>query len=65
MPVDLRRAHRALDIAVDTLYRPTAFTSDRERVEHLFVLYEAMTAPLVPSAPQKTSRKPKIGKMPD
>ena len=46
MPTDLRRAHRALDTAVDKLYRAKPFASDRDRVEHLFGLYEAMVAPL-------------------
>jgi hypothetical protein len=36
MKPSLRRAHRSLDAAVDKLYRRTRFTSDRERVEHLF-----------------------------
>ena len=42
MPPGLRKAHQALDRAVDRLYRPRRFTSERERVEHLFVLYERM-----------------------
>ena len=46
MPPDLRRAHRALDRAVDRLYRRAPFASERERVEHLFMLYEKMRAPL-------------------
>ena len=46
MPSDLRRAHQALDRAVDRLYRRTGFASERERVEHLFALYEKMRAPL-------------------
>ena len=46
MPPDLRRAHQALDRAVDRLYRPRRFASERERVEHLFVLYERMCSPL-------------------
>ena len=46
MPPDLRKAHQALNRAVDRLYRPTRFASERERVEHLFVLYERMCAPL-------------------
>ena len=46
MPPDLRRAHQALDRAVDGLYRRTGFASERERVEHLFALYEKMRAPL-------------------
>lgn len=47
MPADLRRAHQALDRAVDGMYRRGGFASDRERVEHLFALYEAMIAPLL------------------
>ena len=46
MPPDLRRAHQALDRAVDRLYRRAGFASERERVEHLFMLYEKMCAPL-------------------
>ena len=47
MPADLRRAHQANDKAVDRLYRKAAFTSERDRVEHLFWLYEKMTNPLL------------------
>lgn len=46
MPANLRKAHIALDAAVDKLYRAKPFGSDRDRVEHLFGLYEAMVAPL-------------------
>lgn len=46
IPPDLRRAHRALDRAVDRLYRRKRFASERGRVEHLFMLYEKMRAPL-------------------
>ena len=46
MPPNLRRAHLALDRAVDRLYRRSGFASERERVEHLFLLYEKMRAPL-------------------
>ena len=46
MPARLRKAHQALDRAVDRLYRPSGFTSERERVEHLFMLYEKIRAPL-------------------
>ena len=42
MPPNLRRAHSALDRAVDRLYRRKGFASERERVEHLFALYEKM-----------------------
>ena len=57
MPVNLRRAHQALDRAVDRLYRPRKFSSERERVEHLFTLYERMRAPLVASGKKKTRRR--------
>ena len=50
MPADLRKAHRALDAAVDKLYRPAPFASDRERVEHLFGLYQKLVAPLAAMA---------------
>ncbi|MGX7949917.1 type IIL restriction-modification enzyme MmeI, partial [Oleidesulfovibrio alaskensis] len=43
MPNDLRKAHSKLDIAIDKLYKPSGFSSDRERVEHLFALYEELT----------------------
>ena len=46
MPPALRRAHRAIDRAVDRLYRRTGFASERERAEHLFMLYEKMRIPL-------------------
>lgn len=46
MPANLRKAHAALDAAVDKLYRPAPFASDRDRVEHLFGRYEALVNPL-------------------
>ena len=58
MPVGLRRAHRALDRAVDRLYRRSPFSSDRERVEHLLGLYEKMMVPLAANArPQRRRRR--------
>ena len=42
MPPNLRKAHQALDRAVDRLYRKSGFKSERERIEHLFALYEKM-----------------------
>jgi hypothetical protein len=47
MPSPLRKAHQDLDNAVDRLYRPQPFASDRERVEHLFMLYEKLRDPLI------------------
>jgi hypothetical protein len=63
MPPDLRKAHRALDEAVDRLYRKEPFQSDRERVEHLFKLYEHMTAPMLAAATQTKDRKPRKAKL--
>ena len=57
MPPDLRRAHQALDRAVDHLYRRNGFASERERVEHLFMLYEKMHTPLITAS--KGRRYPK------
>jgi hypothetical protein len=60
MPPNLRAAHIALDRAVDRLYRPSGFASDRERVEHLFTLYEAMAAPLLAGrGAARRGRKPR------
>ena len=56
MPANLRKAHNDRDRAVDRLYRPPGFASNRERVEHLFSLYEKMVAPLL-AAPKKRGRK--------
>ena len=57
MPPNLRRAHMRLDRAVDRLYRRTRFTSERERVEHLFMLYEKMRAPLEAVIKKKPRRR--------
>ena len=57
MPPDLRRAHRALDRVVDRLYRRAGFAAERERVEHLFMLYEKMRAPLEAGMKPKAKRR--------
>lgn len=57
MPPTLRKAHRALDTAVDRLYRRAPFASERERVEHLFTLYEKMTMPLQAAAQPRRRRR--------
>jgi len=59
MPTPLRKAHHALDNAVDKLYRSAAFVGDRDRVEHLFGLYEKLVAPLVAAASQPARRSRK------
>jgi DNA-binding NarL/FixJ family response regulator len=55
MPSGLVKAHAELDHAVDLCYRSMSFQNDRQRVEHLFVLYEKLTAPLI--VPAKKSRR--------
>jgi hypothetical protein len=50
MPVDLRKAHKANDRLVDRLYRKESFRTERERVEHLFELFQTRAAPLVASS---------------
>jgi hypothetical protein len=46
MPPDLVKAHQILDKAVDVCYRAQAFTNELSRIEYLFGLYEAYTAPM-------------------
>lgn len=56
MPPNLRKAHHALDRAVDRFYRRKPFTSERERVEYLFGLYEQLRTPLTRAAPKRRRR---------
>ena len=56
MPPALVKAHAKLDRAVDRSYRPQLFQNNHQRVEHLFALYEKLTAPLIPT-PKKRRRK--------
>lgn len=69
MPPKLRKAHQALDKAVDRLYRRSGFSSERKRVEHLFLLYEKLQMPLKLSTnlnPKRRQRKARrvINKVP-
>jgi hypothetical protein len=64
MPAELLAAHRSLDAAVEQCYRTKPFTSDSERLEYLFALYEQMTAAdagelFAPPAPTKAKAKTK------
>ena len=63
MPPNLRRAHQALDRAVDRLYRSKGFASEHERIEHLFMLYEQMRTPLaaVMKPKRRRTRRKSIG----
>ena len=57
LPPVLHKAHQANDKAVDRLYRKSPFTSERERVEHLFALYEQMVAPVEAAANVKPKKR--------
>lgn len=46
MPKSLHEAHHNLNLAVELCYRSKPFTSDEERLEYLFKLYEDMVSKL-------------------
>jgi hypothetical protein len=60
MPPPLRKAHRALDTAVDRLYRGAEFTSDADRFEFLLDRYDQLSSGLVASEPKRRGRKPRV-----
>lgn len=53
MPPALMKAHQALDKAVDAAYRSAPFTSDSQRMEFLFDLYNKYNATLFDSKKKK------------
>lgn len=57
MPPRLRKAHHALDVAVDRLYRRATFQSERDRVEFLFNLYAKAEAPILVASSTKARPK--------
>ncbi len=57
MPSELVKAHNELDKAVDLAYRPQAFTSEANRMEFLFGLYEKYTANLFIKVKPKKIKK--------
>lgn len=57
MPPALVKAHNELDKAVDLAYRPQAFTSEANRMEYLFELYEKYTADLFSKEKVKKLKK--------
>lgn len=57
MPPVLVKAHNELDKAVDLAYRPQPFTSDANRMEFLFELYEKYTAGLFAVEKKGKSKK--------
>lgn len=60
MPPALAKAHNELDKAVDLAYRPQAFTSEANRMEFLFGLYEKYTADLFTKEKPKKLRKASV-----
>ena len=62
MPPALIKAHNELDKAVDLAYRPQPFTSEANRMEFLFGLYEKYTADLFTKVKSKKTKKNKYGK---
>ena len=61
MPPDLRKAHQALDKAVDAAYGKKNFTSDAERVAFLFELYHKYTS-LLPGLAKAKQRSRSVKK---
>lgn len=57
MPPALAKAHNELDKAVDLAYRPQTFTSEANRMEFLFGLYEKYTADLFTKEKPKKTKK--------
>lgn len=47
MPPELVKAHQDLDKAVDLCYRPQPFTTELNRIEYLFSLYEQISVPIL------------------
>jgi type I restriction-modification system DNA methylase subunit len=57
MPPELVQAHNELDRTVDNAYRTQPFTSEANRLEFLFSLYEKYTADLFTTKNQKKPRR--------
>jgi hypothetical protein len=59
MPKGLKQAHEELDRAIEQCYRLQPFTSDTERLEYLFKMYEDMISQNTLFAKQKPVKKAK------
>jgi len=57
MPPDLLKAHQALDKIVDLCYTKQSFSSELNRIEFLFNLYEQINTPLLKPEKKKTRKK--------
>ncbi|MBK0383316.1 class I SAM-dependent DNA methyltransferase [Pedobacter sp. SD-b] len=60
MPSGLRQAHKALDLAIEQIYRLAPFENDAERLAYLFKLYEEMTKKDTLFAKVKKTRGKKV-----
>ena len=60
MPKDLKKAHQELDEGIERMYRLAPFTSDAERLEYLFKMYDEMTKKDTLFSKEKKTRKKKI-----
>jgi hypothetical protein len=59
MPPALAKAHSQLDRAVERCYRSQPFENDRQRIEHLFALYEKLDSPLATAPTRRRSASSK------
>lgn len=55
MPEDLRAAHSETDLAVERCYRSKPFSSDEERLEYLFDLYQRLDRSATTAEPPRDS----------
>ncbi|WP_281226171.1 class I SAM-dependent DNA methyltransferase [Flavobacterium aquiphilum] len=57
MPSGLKQAHKDLDLCIEQIYRLAPFTTDAERLEYLFKLFDEMTQKATLFTKEKTPRK--------
>lgn len=57
MPSGLKQAHKDLDLCIEQVYRLAPFTTDAERLEYLFKLFDEMTQKATLFTKEKTPRK--------
>jgi hypothetical protein len=57
MPQDLRDAHAAVDVLVDSFYSKKPYETDEQRLSDLFAMYERMTAEEAAKAPARKTRR--------
>ena len=57
MPQDLREAHAAVDVLVDSIYSKRPYEADEQRLSDLFSMHERMTAEEAVKGPAKKTRR--------